>query len=104
MPVVVVMLIIVSTELKPLMLTGTVAFPTPSLTVTLPIVIVGVASLSSIVTVQLAAVLLVLPEVTVPFTVYNAGVTTMYAPGTMAGLFLGVDPGNGIVGLGIKFW
>lgn len=43
-------------------------------------------------------------KVTVPFTVYNAGVTTMYAPGTMAGLFLGVDPGNGIVGLGIKFW
>lgn len=39
-----------------------------------------------------------------PFTVYNAGVTTMYAPGTMAGLFLGVDPGNGIAGLGIKFW
>ncbi|MFV0392226.1 MAG: hypothetical protein ACK5KP_10150 [Paludibacteraceae bacterium] len=39
-----------------------------------------------------------------PFTVYNAGVTTLYAVGTKAGLFLGVDPGNGISGLGIKFW
>lgn len=43
-------------------------------------------------------------KVTPPFTIYNAGVTTMYAPGTLAGLFLGVDPGNGINGLGIKFW
>lgn len=43
-------------------------------------------------------------KVVAPFTVYNAGVTTMYAPGTSAGLFLGVDPGNGIAGLGIKFW
>lgn len=37
-------------------------------------------------------------------TLYNAGVSDMYAPGTMAALFLGTDPGNGISGLGIKFW
>lgn len=39
-----------------------------------------------------------------PFTVYNAGVSGSYAPGTYSGLFLGTDPGNGITGLGIKFW
>lgn len=37
-------------------------------------------------------------------TLYNAGVSDSYAPGTMAALFLGTDPGNGIPGLGIKFW
>ena len=50
-PSVVVILITVSSELGTSIVTGTVAVPAPSSTVTSPIVTTGVASLSSIVTV-----------------------------------------------------
>ncbi len=69
MPVAVVMLITVSTELTTSILTGMVTVPAPSLIVTFPIVATGVASLSVMVTVPVGLVLMVLPLVTVPFTV-----------------------------------
>ncbi|CAM3859814.1 hypothetical protein FLGE108171_16105 [Flavobacterium gelidilacus] len=86
MPVVVTISITVSTELTPLIVTGTVTVPASSFTDTLPIVTVGAPSLSIIVTVPLVVVLLVLPDVTVPPTVKvsssssiassNIGITT----------------------------
>ena len=68
-PVVVTISITVSTALTPLMLNGTVTVPASSFTLRVPIVTLGAPSLSRIVTVPLAVVLLVLPEVTVPSTV-----------------------------------
>ena len=68
MPVVVTTFITVSTELAPEIDTVNTAKP-PSVTVGLLMLTVGVASLSLMVAVPIAAVLLVLPEVTVPFKV-----------------------------------
>ena len=70
-PVVVTISITVSTELGTLKVTGTLAVPSPSLTVTSPMVTVGVASLSTIVTSPMKSLLAasIVPLTSVPFTV-----------------------------------
>ena len=55
-PAVVTISITVSTELSPLKVTGTVAIPSPSFTITLPIVTVGAPSLSVMVPVAVAVI------------------------------------------------
>ena len=70
-PVVVTISITVSTELGTLKVTGTLAVPSPSLTVTSPMVTLGVASLSTIVTSPMKSLLAasIVPLTSVPFTV-----------------------------------